>query len=117
MIVTGKHLPRRTFLKGLGAAVALPMLDAMTPAFAAPALKQAPTRLAFTYIPNGVRLTAYGGESTDLPDAVLQSYLDKIAAGKLTFAPARVYTLDEIRQAHDDMEHDRVAGKMVVRLS
>ena len=35
MIVTGKHLPRRTFLKGLGAAVALPMLDAMTPAFAA----------------------------------------------------------------------------------
>jgi hypothetical protein len=59
MIVTGKHLPRRTFLKGLGAAVALPMLDAMTPAFAAPALKQAPTRLAFTYIPNGVTLEAW----------------------------------------------------------
>jgi NADPH:quinone reductase-like Zn-dependent oxidoreductase len=69
------------------------------------------------YIPNGVRLTAYGGESVDLPPSVLQSYLDKIAAGKLNFAPARVYTLDEIRQAHDDMEHDRVAGKMVVRLS
>jgi len=59
MIVTGKHLPRRTFLKGLGAAVALPMLDAMTPAFAAPALKQTPTRLAFTYIPNGVTLEAW----------------------------------------------------------
>ena len=59
MIVTGKHLPRRTFLKGLGAAVALPMLDAMTPAFAGPALKQAPTRLAFTYIPNGVTLEAW----------------------------------------------------------
>jgi hypothetical protein len=59
MIVTGKHLPRRTFLKGLGAAVALPMLDAMTPAFAAPALKQPPTRLAFTYIPNGVTLQAW----------------------------------------------------------
>ena len=59
MIVTGKHLPRRTFLKGLGAAVALPMLDAMTPAFAAPALKQTPTRLAFTYIPNGVTLQAW----------------------------------------------------------
>lgn len=69
------------------------------------------------YIPNGVRLTAYGGESVDLPAAVLRRYLDKIAAGKLKFAPARVYTLDEIRQAHDDMEHDRVAGKMVVRLS
>jgi uncharacterized protein DUF1552 len=59
MIVTGKYLPRRTFLKGLGAAVALPMLDAMTPAFAAPAAKQAPTRLAFTYIPNGVTLEAW----------------------------------------------------------
>jgi Protein of unknown function (DUF1552) len=59
MIVTGKHLPRRTFLQGLGAAVALPMLDAMTPAFAAPALKQTPTRLAFTYIPNGVTLEAW----------------------------------------------------------
>jgi NADPH:quinone reductase-like Zn-dependent oxidoreductase len=69
------------------------------------------------YIPNGVRLTAYGGESADLPAAILQRYLDKIAAGALKLAPAQVYTLDEIRQAHDDMEHDRVAGKMVVRVS
>ena len=30
--ITGKHLPRRTFLRGMGAAVALPFLDAMTPA-------------------------------------------------------------------------------------
>ena len=59
MIVTGKHLPRRTFLKGLGVAVALPMLDAMTPAFAAAAVKRAPTRLAFTYIPNGVTMEAW----------------------------------------------------------
>ena len=56
MIATGKHLPRRTFLKGLGVAIALPALDAMTPAFAAPAAKKAPLRLAFTYIPNGVTL-------------------------------------------------------------
>ncbi len=31
-ILTGKHLPRRTFLRGMGAAVALPFLDAMVPA-------------------------------------------------------------------------------------
>jgi len=37
MIVTRKYLPRRTFLRGLGTAVALPWLDAMVPAFAAPA--------------------------------------------------------------------------------
>ena len=56
MIVTGRHLPRRLFLKGLGAAIALPALDAMTPAFAAPAVRTSPLRLAFTYVPNGVTL-------------------------------------------------------------
>ena len=51
-IITGKAVPRRTFLRGLGAtAVALPFLDAMTPAFAAP---KAPLRLAFLYVPNGI---------------------------------------------------------------
>ncbi len=34
MFITRKHLARRTFLKGLGATVALPLLDAMVPAFA-----------------------------------------------------------------------------------
>ena len=32
--MTGKYLPRRTFLRGMGATVALPLLDAMAPAFA-----------------------------------------------------------------------------------
>jgi NADPH2:quinone reductase len=36
------------------------------------------------YLPRGVRLTAYGGEATDLPAAALQSFLDAIAAGRLT---------------------------------
>ena len=35
MFISKKQLPRRTFLKGLGATVALPLLDAMVPAFAA----------------------------------------------------------------------------------
>jgi len=57
MIVTRRHLPRRTFLKGMGAVIALPALDAMTPAFAAPARSGgAPLRLAFTYVPNGVTM-------------------------------------------------------------
>ena len=41
MIVTGRHLPRRTFLKTMGTAIALPYLDAMTPAFASVAGGQA----------------------------------------------------------------------------
>jgi hypothetical protein len=57
MIITGKHLPRRTFLRGLGATVALPMLDAMTPALArAGTVAARPVRLAFTYVPNGVTM-------------------------------------------------------------
>ncbi|MFN0108834.1 MAG: DUF1552 domain-containing protein [Blastocatellia bacterium] len=52
MIITRKQLPRRTFLKGIGTAIALPMLDAMTPALAA--APKAPVRLAFLYVPNGV---------------------------------------------------------------
>jgi hypothetical protein len=51
MIITRQHLPRRTFLKGIGTAVSLPLLDAMTPAFAA---AKAPIRLAFVYVPNGI---------------------------------------------------------------
>ena len=64
MIVTRKHLPRRMFLKGMGAAVALPMLDAMTPAFAAPRSAAAPVRLAFTYVPNGITMTDWTPSGT-----------------------------------------------------
>ena len=56
MMITRKHLPRRAFLRGLGAAVALPWLDAMVPAFAAPAQKQVPVRLVFGYVPNGMMM-------------------------------------------------------------
>jgi NADPH:quinone reductase-like Zn-dependent oxidoreductase len=61
-----------------------------------------------------VRLTAYGGEADDLPASVLQRYLDRIAAGGVSLGPARVYPMDAIRQAHDDLEHNRTAGKLVV---
>jgi hypothetical protein len=58
MIVTGRHLSRRTLLRGIGTAIALPMLDAMTPAFAAPSrAAKSPTRLAFAYVPNGVMMS------------------------------------------------------------
>src|SRR5436190_2659789 len=55
MIITKMALPRRTFLRGVGAAVALPLLDAMVPALtAASQTAAAPVRrLGFVYIPNG----------------------------------------------------------------
>ena len=53
-IISGTHLSRRAVLKGLGAAVSLPALDAMTPALAAPERAAGPVRLAFVYVPNGI---------------------------------------------------------------
>lgn len=49
------QIPRRTFLRGLGTAIALPTLDAMLPSRAlAAGNAKFPTRMAFIYIPNGV---------------------------------------------------------------
>ena len=58
MIIRKLSLPRRTFLRGMGAAVALPLLDAMVPALSglsatAGAASGPVRRLGFVYIPNG----------------------------------------------------------------
>jgi len=53
MIVTKKHLPRRTFLRGaFGTLVALPLMDAMLPALSAQTRR--PFRFGAIYIPNGI---------------------------------------------------------------
>src|SRR3954468_8591283 len=68
-----RRLPRRTFLKGIGTAIALPALEAMLPAsaLAAPAATRKPLRLAFLFIPNGVNMEhwrpAAEGELAELP--------------------------------------------------
>ncbi|MGC0415238.1 NADPH2:quinone reductase [Embleya sp. AB8] len=66
------------------------------------------------YLPKGVRLTAYGGESGDLPGNVLQRYLDEIAAGRISLGPVHTYGIDDIRRAHTDLELGRSVGKLVV---
>jgi uncharacterized protein DUF1552 len=55
MIITKKHLARRTFLRGMGATIALPFIDAMVPARAALARTAAnpSPRLGFVYLPHG----------------------------------------------------------------
>jgi NADPH2:quinone reductase len=67
------------------------------------------------YLPNGVRLTAYGGEATDLPAPVLQRFLDQIAAGALDLGPRRVFALEDIQKAHTAMEDNLGTGKIVVQ--
>ena len=56
MIITRKHLPRRTLLRGLGATLALPLLDGMVPALAAlrKTAAEPVRRLGVVYVPNGI---------------------------------------------------------------
>ena len=57
---------RRTVLKGLGAAIALPYLDAMLPLSATAATPNAfPKRMAFLYVPNGIHMPDWTPASDD----------------------------------------------------
>src|SRR5213592_4464253 len=66
MIVAKKALPRRTFLRGMGTAVALPFLDAMVPALSAMAQTAARpvSRLGFVYIPMGSNIKQWTPAAT-----------------------------------------------------
>ena len=72
MTITKKALPRRTFLRGLGTTVALPLLDAMVPAMTALAATPARPvrRLAFIYLPMGAHMPQWtppgGGALSEL---------------------------------------------------
>jgi hypothetical protein len=78
MIITKKALPRRTFLRGMGATLALPLLDAMVPAVTALARTAASPvrRLGFVYMPMGCdlpRWTPPGGDKLTELSPSLQS--------------------------------------------
>jgi len=71
--VLNQPIPRRTFLRGLGTAIALPMLEAMLPltALAQSAPKSRPNRMAFIFVPNGIHMAdwtpAVEGTGFELP--------------------------------------------------
>jgi hypothetical protein len=86
MIVTRNSLPRRTFLRGLGATLALPLLDSMIPAFT-PARVLAASRVprfGVVYFPNGLVMSKWTptqvGTSFDLPPVLvpLAPFRDRI---------------------------------------
>ena len=66
MFITKKALPRRTFLRGLGTCMALPLLDAMIPAGTALAQTAAksPLRFGTIYIPHGVIMDVWMPKKT-----------------------------------------------------
>src|SRR5215204_2106298 len=61
MFVTKKHLPRRTFLRGMGVSLALPLLDSMIPArtLLAQTAARPVTRLGFVYFPHGAIMNSW----------------------------------------------------------
>lgn len=85
MIVTKKALPRRTFLRGAGTALSLPLLDAMIPSMTALAETAASSqnlrRLGFVYMPMGCDITSWTppGESS----------LDELSPSLSSLAPVK----------------------------
>src|SRR5215218_2530884 len=86
------HIHRRTFLRGVGAAMALPMLDAMAPSLASvvsaanatPA--SLPKRMAFVYVPNGVTMNEWT-PAADVGDGLqLKRILEPLAKHKRDIA-------------------------------
>src|SRR5439155_25803262 len=59
MIITKRHLARRTVLRGMGATIALPLLDAMVPAFAAPAATAPIRRFGAMYVAMGMSMPTW----------------------------------------------------------
>ena len=68
------------------------------------------------YLPRGVRLTAYGGDANDLPSAVLSEFLKAVKDGHATVPIHKHYQLDDIAEAHADMEAGTASGKLVVTI-
>jgi Protein of unknown function (DUF1552) len=103
MIVSKLALPRRTFLRGMGTALALPLLDAMVPALSALAQTAANPvrRLGFVYIPMGMNAAAWTpiaeGQITDLSPSLapLAPFMDQLT----------VITNLEIRNAYTTGNH------------
>ncbi len=76
MVITRKSIPRRTFLRGTGAVLALPVLDAMTPALAAETKR--PVRMSFIEVPNGIMMDKWM-PATEGADFALTPVLEPLA--------------------------------------
>ncbi len=90
MFISKQALPRRTFLRGIGATVALPLLDAMVPALTAAARTAAAPvrRLGFIYFPNGANMFQWpsAGDATQLELSPTLAPLGKVRDAVTAFS-------------------------------
>jgi len=76
-----------------------------------------------TDLPSGVQLSFYGSafvlgtESFPLADVPLQQMIDMAESGRYKATPVRVFSFDQIAEAHRVMEEGRAGGKMVVTVT
>ncbi len=96
--ITKKYIPRRTFLKGVGASLALPLLDAMVPAATATSRTAANgvRRLGYVFMPMGCDQSRWTPRSDSTLDE-LSPILDSLAPVK---DQATVFTNMELRPAY-----------------
>jgi len=98
------HISRRTLLRGMGAALALPWLEAMGPmtswAGDTVASQAAPNRMAFFYVPNGVNMKEWKPQQ-DGALGELPSTLAKLEAHKKDFSVLTGLTADKARANGD----------------
>ena len=73
MLLSKKALSRRSLLRGMGASLALPALDAMVPSLAQP------LRLAFVYVPNGI-IMKHWTPATEGRDYAMPAAMEPVAA-------------------------------------
>src|SRR5215470_9442955 len=87
MFISKMALPRRTFLRGMGVAIGLPLLDSMLPAMSALATSPARPvkRLGFVYTPNGATMSAWTPSG--------EGVLDELSPTLSPLAPFREHVL------------------------
>ena len=136
MIISKKSLPRRTFLRGMGVTIALPLLDAMVPAVSAMAKTAAsPRRLGVIYVPNGMAMNNWtprsAGADFELPPILqpLAAFRDRLlvlsglngerpAGGQSSHAAAATRFLTGVpgRQTADGMEAGPSIDQLAARV-
>src|SRR5215470_9795510 len=102
MVITRKSIPRRTFLRGAGAVLALPALDAMTPALSAET--QRPIRMSFIEVPNGIMMDRWT-PATEGADFELTPVLQPLAQFR-----DRMLVLSGLDQQQCAARENEVAG-------
>ena len=109
MMVFRKSIPRRTFLRGAGTALALPLLDAMFPAFASAAqtASSTATRLSFLAVPNGIIMDKW------TPAAIGREYPITPVLEPLAGFKGKLNVLNGLFNREGDGGHARCTGNIL----